>query len=395
MKKTIRDYNLNNKRVIIRCDFNVPMKDNNILDDTKIRESLETIKYACDHQAKVILMSHLGKIKTDSDKRGNSLYCVSQRLGELLNKKILFSPETRSEGLSQTVNSLKNGDILLIENTRYEDLNSNGESSCDENLSKYWASLGDIFINDAYGTCHRAHASNVGIARLLPNGIGFLVHKEITKIDEIMSENTHPFIVVMGGKKVSDKTLIIENLIHRCDKLLIGGAMSFTFLKALGYNVGNSIVEEENLNFCKEILSRYNNKIVLPTDFVTVKEITNNPEIELKRIDSFVSNDIGVDIGKLTIDLFTTHLKNAKRVVINGPMGIFEIDKLSLGTKAVYDCLVTNKIKTLIGGGETSASVNVLGFDEKFFHVSTGGGATLEYLEGKELPGISVIQDNG
>lgn len=392
MKKTIRDYDLNNKAVIIRCDFNVPMKDGIITDDNRIKESLATIKYAIDNNAKIILMSHLGKIKAEEDKKNNSLLPVSVRLEELLHRKIIFSPDTRSDNLVKMVKNLKPQDILLIENTRYEDLNDNLESSCDLELSKYWASLGDIFINDAYGTCHRAHASNVGIAKILPNGIGFLVEKEISKIEEIINEDTHPFVVIMGGKKISDKTLIIENLVKKCDKLLIGGGMCFTFLKALGYNVGKSVVDDNNLEFCKNILEKYSDKIILAKDFITTTEINNNSICVNKKIEEFTNEDIGVDIGFESRSLFISNLI-AKRVVFNGPMGIFEIDKFLEGTKEIYEYLIKNNIKTLIGGGDTAASAIKLGFKEKFYHVSTGGGATLEYLEGKVLPGISVINN--
>ena len=260
------------------------------------------------------------------------------------------------------------------------------ESSCDENLSKYWASLGDVFVNDAYGTCHRAHASNAGIAKFLPSAVGFLVEEEVNKLSSIMEEDTHPFMVLMGGKKVSDKTLVIDNLINKCDKLLIGGGMCFTFLKAKGVSVGNSIVDDDNLEYCKNILSKYGDKIVLPVDFVNQDGVN----IDANNISS---NDAGMDIGSESIKLFTNLLQQAKRVVVNGPMGVFEDNKFSNGTRSVYETLKNNNIKTLIGGGDSAASVNLLGYDGVFYHVSTGGGATLEYLSGAELPGISIINN--
>ena len=385
MKKTIRDYNLNGKRVIIRCDFNVPITDGKIDDDNRIRMSLETINYAIDNNAKVILLSHLGKIKEESDKEKNSLEIVSVRLSELLNRKVIFSHDTRSEELTKLVNDLKEKDVLLIENTRYEDLDGKKESSCDMELAKYWASLGDIFINDAYGTCHRAHASNVGIAKLLPNGLGFLVEKEVTKIDSVLNEDTHPFIIIMGGKKVSDKIPIIKNLINKCDLLLIGGAMAFTFLKAKGYNVGNSIVDIDNISFCKDMLEKYSDKILLPIDIIN--ENKENVKIE------DIKDDIGYDIGRGTIELYCDKLKNAKRIIVNGPMGMFEDKDYANGTRKIYECITGNNIKTIIGGGDSASSVKNLGFDGKFYHISTGGGATLEYLSGEILPGISVIED--
>ena len=385
MKKTIRDYDLNGKRVIIRCDFNVPITDGKIDDDNRIRMSSETINYAIDNNAKVILLSHLGKIKEKSDKEKNSLEIVGVRLSELLNRKVIFSHDTRSEKLTKLVNNLKEKDVLLIENTRYEDLDGKKESSCDMGLAKYWASLGDIFINDAYGTCHRAHASNVGIAKLLPNGLGFLVEKEVTKIDSVLNEDTHPFIIIMGGKKVSDKIPIIKNLINKCDLLLIGGAMAFTFLKAKGYNVGNSIVDVENISFCKDMLEKYSDKILLPIDIIN--ENKENVKIE------DIKDDIGYDIGRGTIELYCDKLKNAKRIIVNGPMGMFEDKDYANGTRKIYECITGNNIKTIIGGGDSASSVKNLGFDGKFYHISTGGGATLEYLSGEILPGISVIED--
>lgn len=385
MKKTIKDYDLNGKRVMIRCDFNVPITNGKIDDDNRIRMSLKTINYAIDNNAKVILLSHLGKIKEESDKEKNSLEIVSVRLSELINRKVIFSHDTKSEELTRLVNNLKEKDVLLIENTRYEDLDGKKESSCDMGLAKYWASLGDIFINDAYGTCHRAHASNVGIAKLLPNGIGFLVEEEITKIDSVLKENTHPFIIIMGGKKVSDKIPIIKNLINKCDLLLIGGAMAFTFLKAKGYNVGNSIVDVDNISFCKDMLEKYPNKILLPIDIIN----ENNDNIKIENI----KDDIGYDIGKETIKLYCDKIKDAKRIIVNGPMGMFENENYENGTRKIYECISENNIKTIIGGGDSASSVKKLGFDGKFYHISTGGGATLEYLSGEILPGISVIED--
>ena len=392
MKKTIKDYDLNNKKVIIRCDLNVPIKEGIIGDDTRIKASLKTIKYAIDNNAKVILLSHLGKVKEESDLEKNNLYPVSIRLSELLSQEVFFIDATTGPELEEKVNSLKPKDVLLIQNTRYEDLNNKLESSCDEDLSKYWASLGDIFINDAYGTSHRAHASNVGIAKHLPNGLGFLVEEETTKLDYILEEDTNPFIVIMGGAKVSDKIKVIENLILKCDKLLIGGGMSYTFLSALGYNIGSSIIDTSSIDFCKDILSKHSNKIILPIDNI-VSTSLDSPNYETKTINEMNDTDMGLDIGPKTIELFTSILKDAKRIVINGPMGCFENPAYSKGTKAIYDFITTNNIKTLIGGGDSASSVNKLSDPKKFYHISTGGGATLEYLEGKVLPGISVINE--
>jgi phosphoglycerate kinase len=386
MKKTIQDYEYKGKTVIVRCDLNVPIENGIITDDTRIKKSLKTIRYLIQNDAKIIILSHLGKVKTEEDKIKNTLKPVYLRMKELLDTNVYFCEQTRGKQLEEMVSNLKAKEILLIENTRYEDLDGKKESSCDEELSKYWASLGDIYINDAYGTSHRAHASNVGISKILPNAVGFLIEKEITKLDEIMNENTHPFTVVMGGKKISDKTLVIENLIEKCDQILVGGGMCFTFLKALNINVGSSIVDDENIDFCNRILNKYRDKLILPVDIVT-----NNKEV--KHIHELNDNDAGFDIGPDTIEIFNTILENSKRVVINGPMGIFEEPAFAKGTDAIYKCLSENNIKTLIGVGDSAASVNLLGYNDSFFHISTGGGATLDYLSGKELPAIEAIED--
>lgn len=390
MKKTIKNYKLESKKVIIRCDFNVPLNNKNkITDYTRIKASLKTIRYAIMKGAKVILLSHLGKVKTDADKKNNSLYPVSVALSRYLKIEVKFSPETRGHELEKMVNDLKNGDVLLIENTRFEDLNGNKESNCDDELSKYWASLGDVFIEDAYGSCHRSHASVTGIPKYLPSGIGFLVENEINKIDSVLNSDTHPFIVVMGGKKVDDKIVLIEKLLEKCDRLLVGGAMSFTFLKAMGYNVGNSIVSKEHISFCKKILKEYPNKIVLPEDFIVEKD----NELGNRLIEHFENDDIGYDIGSRTVNKFNKILSSSKRVILNGPMGMFEEGRFSNGTYLIMKQLSEIKGKTVVGGGDTASAVNKLGFNRRFYHVSTGGGATMKYLEDGKLIGIEVIND--
>ena len=385
MKNTIQDFDLDGKKVIIRCDFNVPMNNGKIEDATRIVASLRTIKYALRNNAKVILLSHLGKVKTEEDKISNSLYPVAEKLSSYLDKQVLFSPDTRSSKLTEMVDNLKDGDVLLIENTRFEDVPDKKETNCDEELSKYWASLGDIFINDAYGTCHRAHASVVGIPKYLPSGVGFLVEKEVQKLDNILKSDTHPFVAILGGKKVDDKISLTQSLLEKCDKLLIGGAMSFTFLRALGYNTGSSIVSDDYVEFAKEMINKYEDKIVLPVDFVL--------ETTTKDIKDFSDGDIGYDIGSKSIKLFEKELDSARRVIINGPMGLFEDVKYQNGTKSIFKYLDKNKIKTLIGGGDSAAAVNKLGFDDAFYHVSTGGGATIKYIEKGSLVGIDAIED--
>lgn len=386
VKKNITDYNYHSKKVIIRCDLNVPIINGKITDDTRIKESLHSIKYLIQEKAKVIILSHLGKIKTEEDKKENTLYPVYLKLQKLLDTKVYFSRHLTGIKLEEKINNLLPGEVLLIENTRYMDIPDKLESNCDEELSKYWASLGDIFINDAYATAHRTHSSNVGIAKYLPSALGFLMEKEVTSLEEMTKDTTHPFVVIMGGKKISDKTLVIDNLIKKCDYLLLGGGMCFTFLNAKNINVGSSIIDKENLAYCQKILSSYSHKIILPIDIVT-------KDNQIKDINNLKDNDIGYDIGPRTIIKFKEILSSAKRVIINGPMGVFEESDFSNGTKEIYNILKEKNIKTLIGGGDSAASVNLLGFKNCFYHISTGGGATLEYLSGKKLPGIEIIND--
>ena len=392
MKKTIRDFDLFGKKVIIRCDFNVPIKDGKIVDDNRIVASLDTIKYAINNGARVILMSHLGRIKSLEDKSKNSLKIVADRLSEMLGKNVLFVSETRGEILENAVASLENGDVLLMENTRFEDYPDKLESNCDEQLGKYWASLGDIFINDAFGTCHRKHASNVGIASCLPSGLGFLVENEYNNLS-VLKEDIHPFVVILGGSKVSDKIGVIKNLVLKADKIIIGGGMAFTFLKALGYNIGKSVLDEESISFCKEILEKYKEKIVLPVDFASSREFSNDTESYLRKISEFKDDDMGLDIGPLSISLFKSELENAKMIFWNGPLGVYEFEKYREGSKQVLEFLCTLDCTLVLGGGDIVACASNLGFKDKVTFASTGGGVTLEFMEGKELPGIVSVQD--
>ena len=386
LKKVLSDFNFDNKRVILRCDLNVPITNGIIEDDTRIIESLKTIKYLIDKNAKVIILSHLGRVKTEEDKKDNSLYPVYLRLRDLLGDNVCFSKDTSGNKLKELVNALRTGEVLLVENTRFEDIDGKKESSCDLELSKYWASLGDIFVNDAYGVCHRSHASNVGISKFLPSCLGLLVEEEIEKTDGIIKENTSPYILLMGGKKISDKTLVIESLIEKCDYILLGGGMCFTFLASLGINVGMSIVDKDNIPFCKEILSKYKDKIILPVDVKLKSE-------EIKDIDKLTNEDIAYDIGPKTIELFKKYLITAHRVVANGPMGVFEEKEFANGTRELYNYLSQNSIKTLIGGGDSISAINTLHINKNFYHISTGGGATLEYIAQGTLPAIEAIED--
>ena len=386
--KTIRDFDLEGKKVIIRVDFNVPIKNGVITDDNRIKESLETINYATNHNAKVILLSHLGRVKTEEDLEKNNLLPVSVRLSELLDKDVTFINETRGKKLENAINSLNNGDVLLIQNTRYEDLSGKKESSNDLELGKYWASLGDIFINDAFGTAHRAHASNVGIATHLPSGIGFLIEKELNNIVPVIEEPTHPFTVILGGAKVSDKIGVIENLLDKADYLLIGGGMAYTFLKAKGLEIGKSLLEEERLEYCRELLNK-TNKIILPIDHITSKSLESD-EASIK--ETLEDNDIALDIGPKTIKLFKDYITKSRTIIWNGPVGMFERSIYANGTKGLCEAFDKNMI-VIVGGGDTASAVINLGYSDKVSHISTGGGASLELLEGKELPGISVIGD--
>ena len=389
--KTIKDMNLENKKVLIRCDFNVPMKEGKISDDTRITAALPTIKYCLDQNAKVILFSHLGRVKEESDLAKNNLAPVAKRLEELLDQKVTFVEKTRGEELESAINNMNSRDIILVQNTRYEDLDGKKESKNDPELGAYWASLGDVFVNDAFGTIHRAHASNVGIASHLDSCIGFLIEKELNALKEL-DNPTHPFVVVLGGAKVADKIGVIENLVTKADKILIGGGMAFTFLKAEGYEVGKSLLDEENLEFCKNILKDYKDKIVLPVDVAVTTEYSENEPYQTKEIKEISENEQGLDIGPKTVELFESYLKEASIAVWNGPLGVYEFEKYKKGTDDLLKYVVENDIKIILGGGDIVAAASLAGYKDKVYHASTGGGATLEYLEGKTLPGLEAIK---
>ena len=389
MKKTIRDFDLKNKKVIIRVDFNVPLKDGVITDDNRIKASLMTINYAIANQAKVILMSHLGRVKTEDDKKDKSLKPVSIRLSELLGIKVKFIPNTRGKELEDAINNLNGGEVLLMENTRFEDLNNKAESNCDKSLSSYWATLGDIFINDAFGTIHRKHASNVGISKILPSGIGFLVEKEVNNLKPILSRPKKPLTMIMGGAKISDKIKLIENLVKKADYLLIGGGMAFTFLKSEGYNIGSSIVDNDYIDFCHDILEKYPEKIILPIDIVTAKKI-DSKRTKICDITEINEDDAGFDIGPRTIEIFKSYIDKSKTIFINGTMGVTEVDNFKNGTYEIAKYLEGKN--AVIGGGDTAGAIINFGF-KNYTHISTGGGATLEFLEGKQLPGLMAIKN--
>ena len=393
-KKVVTDLDVAGKKVLVRADFNVPMKDGAITNDNRIVQALPTINYLIENNAKVILFSHLGKVKTEEDKAKLSLKPVAERLAELLGKEVTFVPETRGEALEAAVAALKDGDVLVFENTRFEDVDGKKESKNDPELGKYWASLGDLFVNDAFGTAHRAHASNVGIASNLESAAGFLMEKEIKFIGGAVDEPVRPFVAILGGAKVSDKIGVIKHLLNKADKVLIGGGMAYTFMKAQGLEIGKSLLEADKVELAKELLESAGDKLVLPIDAKMVHEFGNDEEITIAENDAFPADQMALDIGPASVELFAKELEGAKTVVWNGPMGVFELSNFAQGTIGVCEAIAKlSDAVTIIGGGDSAAAAMQLGFADDFTHISTGGGASLEYLEGKELPGVASISD--
>lgn len=395
MKKTIKDVQLNGKTVLIRVDFNVPMMNGEITNDNRIVQALPTIKYALEQNAKLVLFSHLGRVSSEEDKATNSLAPVAKRLSELLNQEVKFIPQTRGAELEKAIKDLKEKEIVMFENTRFEDIEGKKESKNNPELGAYWASLGDVFVNDAFGTAHRAHASNVGIANNIKETVaGFLMEKEIKFIGEAVENPERPFIAILGGAKVSDKISVIENLINKADKIFICGAMAYTFYKAKGYEVGLSKFEADYLDFAKSLLEKAQGKLILPVDNVVAKEFAADAESKVVLASQIPADMMGMDIGPKTIELFKQELAGAKTVVWNGPAGVFEFEKFANGTIGICQLLADLKdAKTILGGGDSAAAAIQFGFEEKFTHISTGGGASLEFLEGKELPGVAAIDD--
>lgn len=385
---------LKGKKVLVRVDFNVPIKDGVIGDDNRMVAALPTIKYITDQGGKAILFSHLGRVKTEEDKEKLTLRPVAEHLSELLNKKVTFVPATRGPQLEEAIAEMKDGDVLVVENTRFEDLDGKKESGNDPELGKYWASLGDVFVNDAFGTAHRAHASNVGIASNMDQAAaGFLLEKEIKFLGEAVDKPEHPFVAILGGAKVSDKIGVIEHLLDKADKIIVGGGMTYTFYAAKGIKIGNSLVEEDKIELAKELLEKAGDKIVLPVDNVCAKEFKNDSETKVFEGD-IEDGYMALDIGPKSVELFKSVLKDAKTVVWNGPMGVFEMPNFAKGTLGIGEFLGTlADATTIVGGGDSTAAVNELGVAEKLTHISTGGGASLEYLEGKTLPGIAAVSD--
>ena len=395
-KKIVNELCLEGKKVLMRVDFNVPMKDGKITNDNRIVAATDTIKYVLEKGGRVIAFSHLGRVKTEEDKAEKSMAPIAARLAELLGQEVKFVPQTRGEELEKTVAELKNGEIMMFENTRFEDIDGKKESKNDPELGKYWASLGDVFVNDAFGTAHRAHASNVGVAsNIKESAAGFLMEKEIKFIGGVVENPQKPLVAILGGAKVSDKISVIKNLIPKADKILIGGGMMFTFLKAKGLNIGSSLCEEDRLDLAKELMELAGDKLVLPVDAITSKEFSNDAGHQVVSVEEIPADEMGLDIGPKSVELFKEELKGAKTVVWNGPMGVFEMSNFAKGTIGVCEAIANlEDAITIIGGGDSATAAIDLGFADKFTHISTGGGASLEYLEGKVLPGIASISDH-
>ena len=396
-KKSVTDLNVESKKVIVRVDFNVPHKGDVITDDNRIRAALPTIQYLLDHNAKVILMSHLGKVdhkdpeKTEADKKKNNMAPVAGALQALLpDYKVKFVDATRGEALEQAVNELQDKEVLLMQNTRYE----KGESKNDPELGKYWASLGDLYVSDAFGSVHRAHASTAGIPTHLPSAVGFLIEKELKYLGKALDDPKRPFVAVLGGAKVSDKIGVIENLLDKADKVIVGGGMAYTFYKAMGYNVGTSLLEEDKVEVAAEFIKKGGDKLILPVDNVIANDFDAPTDIKVVQSCQIPDGYMGLDIGPETIKLFTEELAGAKTVFWNGPMGVFEKEEFAKGTIGVCEAIANlDDCMSIIGGGDSASAAKNLGYADKISHISTGGGASLEYMEGKTLPGIAIIEE--
>ncbi len=394
-KKMLTDIQVAGKKVLMRVDFNVPMKDGKITNDNRIVAAVPSIKHVLENGGRVIAFSHLGRVKTEEDKAGKSLAPVAARLAEVLGKEVKFVAATRGAELEAAVAELKDGEIMMFENTRFEDIDGKKESKNDADLGKYWASLGDVFVNDAFGTAHRAHASNVGIAsNIEESAAGFLMEKEIKFIGGAVDAPERPLVAILGGAKVSDKIAVIENLIPKADKIIVGGGMMFTFLKAKGLNIGKSLCEEDRLELAKDLMEKAGDKLVLPIDTVAAKEFAADAEHRTVAVADIAEDEMGLDIGAASVELFTKTLEGAKTVVWNGPMGVFEMEAFAKGTIGVCEAIANLEgATTIIGGGDSATAAIDLGFADKFTHISTGGGASLEYLEGKVLPGVDSISN--
>lgn len=395
-KLTVKDLDLKGKKVLVRVDFNVPLKNGVITNDNRISAALPTIKYIIEHGGRAILFSHLGRVKEEADKEGKSLALVAKNLAEKLGQEVIFPGSTRGAELEAAIDALEDGQVLLVENTRFEDIDGKKESKNDPELGKYWASLGEgIFVNDAFGTAHRAHASNVGISANVEKAVaGFLLENEIAYIKEAVEAPERPFVAILGGSKVSDKIGVIENLLEKADKVLIGGGMTYTFYKAQGIEIGNSLCEEDKLDVAKSLLEKSNGKLILPVDSKEANAFADYTEVKVTEGEAVDAGFLGLDIGPKSIAKFDEALTGAKTVVWNGPMGVFENPDFQEGTIGVMDAIVKQPgVKSIIGGGDSAAAAINLGRADKFSWISTGGGASMELLEGKELPGLAALTE--
>lgn len=395
-KKTVREIDLKGRRILMRVDFNVPMMDGVITDENRIVSALETIQYILNAGGKLILLSHLGRVKTLEDKQKHSLAPVAERLATHLKKDVVFVPETRGKAVEDAISGLSEGDVMMIENTRHEDLEGKKESGNDPELGAYWASLGDVFVNDAFGTAHRAHASNVGIASNMDDVVaGFLLEKEIKFIGDTIENPERPLVAVLGGAKVSDKINVIKKLLEVADYVIITGAMAYTFYLAQGHSVGTSLVEADKLDLAHELLALGKDKLILGEDVVTAKDFDKDSEKNIRHKSEIPNDEMGMDVGPITLANYVKYVEKAKTVIWNGPLGVFEFPRFAEGTKGFAQKLadLNESVTTIIGGGDSAAAVIQFGLADKFAHISTGGGASLEYLEGKVLPGIACVQD--
>lgn len=393
-KVTVKDLDVRGKHVIVRVDFNVPHKNGVITDDNRVRAALPTINYLTENGAKVILLSHLGKVKTEEDKAKNDMSIVAECLAKLQSAPVKFVNATRGPELEEAVREEKEGEIVLMQNTRYEDLDGKKESGNDEELGKYWASLADYFVEDAFGSVHRAHASTVGIPTHIPGAVGFLVEKEVNVLGGALNDPKRPFVAILGGAKVSDKIAVIENLLKIADKVLIGGGMSYTFSVAKGGKIGTSLLEEDRVELAKEFMEKGEGKLFLPVDTVCANDFDAPTDTMTVPAGEIPDGYMGLDIGPETVKLFQKELEGAKTVFWNGPMGVFEKPEFAVGTEAICETLANlEDATTIIGGGDSASAAKNLGFAEKFSHISTGGGASLEFMEGKDLPGVAIIPE--
>ena len=395
-KLTVKDVELKGKKVLVRVDFNVPIKDGVITNDNRITAALPTIKYILEQGGRAVLFSHLGRVKEEADKAGKSLAPVAKALSEKLGQDVVFPGTTRGAELEAAINELKDGEILLVENTRFEDIDGKKESKNDPELGKYWASLGDgIFVNDAFGTTHRAHASNVGISANVDKAVaGFLLENEIAYIQEAVEAPERPFVAILGGSKVSDKIGVIENLLSKADKVIIGGGMAYTFLKAQGYEIGTSLVEDDKLDLAKELLEKAAGKLILPLDHKVANAFAGYTEVKETADQNIPAGFMGLDVASKTIADYNTQLEGAKTVVWNGPVGVFENPDFQAGTVGLMEAIVKQPgVKSIIGGGDSAAAAINLGYADKFSWISTGGGASMELLEGKVLPGLAALTE--